>query len=113
MCALCLAAGAGAALWASAPWNLLGLAFTHGAACGLAWAGQLWAPDRRGRQGASPLRAALGYAALTLAFGAVVEHFGPTGVSVTHAALGLAATMAWAFGKLHRSVVVDVMPRTK
>src|SRR5262249_36090146 len=90
VCAACLAAGAIVVMWAPAPVNLLGLALAHGAAWGLAWAGQLWAPDRRSRQGASPLRAATGYAALTIAFGLVVEHFGAAGVTVTHAALGLA-----------------------
>jgi hypothetical protein len=95
VCALCLAAGAVVALWAEAPLNLLGLAVAHGAAWGLAWAGQLWAPDQRSRQGASPLRAAIGYAALTLAFGAMVEQFGAPGVAATHAALGLAACAAW------------------
>jgi hypothetical protein len=95
VCALCLAAGAVVALWAEAPLNLLGLAVAHGAAWGLAWAGQLRAPDQRSRQGASPLRAAIGYAALTLAFGAMVEQFGAPGVAATHAALGLAACAAW------------------
>jgi hypothetical protein len=95
VCALCLVAGAMLALWADAPLNLLGLAFTHGAAWGLAWAGQLWSPDRRSRQGASPLHAALGYAALTLAFGVVVERFGMQGVAATHVALGAAAAAAW------------------
>lgn len=97
MCALCLAAGAVLVLWAPAPWNLLGLAFAHGAAWGLAWAGQLWAPDRRSRAGASPWRAAVGYALLTLVFGVVVAQFGEQGVAATHAALGLAACAAWLF----------------
>jgi hypothetical protein len=95
VCASCLAAGAVVAIWADTPLNLLGLVFAHGAAWGLAWAGQLWAPNQRSRQGASPLRAAIGYAALTVAFGAVVEHFGAPGVTATHAALGLAACAAW------------------
>jgi len=95
VCALCLVAGAMLALWAAAPLDLLGLAFTHGAAWGLAWAGQLWSPDRRSRQGASPLHAALGYAALTLAFGVIVERFGMQGVAATHVALGAAAGAAW------------------
>jgi len=82
-------------LWAPAPANLLGLAVAHGAAWSLAWAGHLWAPERRSRQGESPLRAAIGYAALTLAFGVAVEQFGPAGVTATHAALGLAALLAW------------------
>ncbi|HMA08797.1 MAG TPA: hypothetical protein VKP68_13075 [Ramlibacter sp.] len=94
-CTLLLAAGAACASWAAAPLDLLGLAVTHGAAWGLAWSGQLWAPARRGRQGASPLRAAAGYAVLTLAFGLVVEHFGVRGVTAMHAALGLAAVLAW------------------
>ena len=75
----------------------LGLAVAHGAAWGLAWAGQLWAPARRSRQGASPLRAATGYAVLTLAFGLVVDEAGPRGVAAVHAALGLAATSAWLY----------------
>lgn len=95
VCAAGLAAGAVVAFAAPAPWALLGLALAHGAAWGLAWAGQLWAPDRRGRQGASPLRAAIGYAALTLAFGMVVEHFGEAGIGAAHAALGAAAGAAW------------------
>ena len=63
------AAGASAppwSAWAPAPFDLLGLALAHGAAWGVAWGGQLWAPARRGQQGTSPLRAALGYALLTL-----------------------------------------------
>ena len=95
VCTLCLAAGAVCVLWAAAPWNLLGLAVAHGAAWGLAWAGQLWAPERRSRAGASPWRAAMGYALLTLMFGAVVARYGAQGVAATHAALGLAACAAW------------------
>lgn len=98
VCAACLGIGALAALWAPPPWDLLGLAFAHGAAWGLAWAGQLWAPDRRGRQGTSALPAAVGYAALTLAFGVVVDRLGAAGVGATHAALGLAACAAWLLG---------------
>jgi len=97
VCALCLAGGAVLVLWAPAPWNLLGLAFAHGAAWGLAWAGQLWAPGRRSRAGTSPWRAAVGYALLTLAFGVVVAQFGEQGVVATHVALGLAACAAWLF----------------
>ncbi len=97
VCAMLLAAGAGFVTWAPAPLDLLGLAVTHGAAWGLAWSGQLWAPARRGRQGASPLRAAAGYAVLTLAFGLLVEHFGVRGVAAMHVALGLAAALAWLF----------------
>ena len=95
VCAALLVAGAAAVTWAPAPWSLLGLAAAHGAAWGLAWSGQLWAPARRGRQGASPLRAAAGYALLTLAFGLVVEQAGARGVAAVHAVLGLAAGLAW------------------
>jgi hypothetical protein len=95
VCTLCLAAGAVVVIWADAPLNLLGLAFAHGAAWGLAWAGQLWAPNQRSRQGASPLRAAIGYAALTIAFGVLVEQFGAPGVAATHVALAVAACAAW------------------
>jgi hypothetical protein len=108
VCASCLAAGVGMALLLDAPWNLLGLASAHGAAWGLAWAGQLWSPGRRGRQGASPLRAAAGYAALTAIFGAVVEHFGADGVVGTHAALAAAACAAWLLGR----VLLPRTPRT-
>jgi hypothetical protein len=97
VCASCLAVGAVFAVWADAPLDLLGLAVAHGAAWGLAWAGQLWAPNQRSRKGASPLRAAIGYAALTLAFGAVVGQFGATGVAATHVALAVAACAAWLF----------------
>jgi hypothetical protein len=95
VCAVLLAAGAAFVTWAPAPLDLLGLAAAHGAAWGLAWAGQLWAPARRGRQGTSPLRAAAGYAALTLGFGLIVEQTGAPGVAVVHAALGFAAASAW------------------
>lgn len=96
-CTALLAAGAACAAWAEAPLDLLGLAGSHGAAWGLAWSGQLWAPARRSRQGASPLRAAAGYASLTLVFGLVVEQFGARGVAAMHVALGLAAVLAWLF----------------
>jgi hypothetical protein len=96
--AACLGAGAPAMVWAPAPWNLLGVAVLQGAAWGLAWVGQLWAPARRGRQGASPWRAALGYAVLTIAFGAVVERFGAAGVTATHGLLGAVAVAAWVLG---------------
>lgn len=95
VCALLLAAGAAAALWAPAPWDLLTLAAAHGAAWGLAWGGQLWAPARRGQQGGSPLRAAAGYALLTLLFGMLVQEAGVRGITVVHAMLGLAAMLAW------------------
>ncbi len=97
VCTLLLAAGAAFAVWAAAPLDMLGLAVTHGAAWGVAWSGQLWAPARRGQQGTSPLRAAAGYAVLTLAFGLIVEHSGASGVALVHAALGLAAALAWLF----------------
>jgi hypothetical protein len=95
VCAALLVAGAAIVAWAAAPWDLLGLALTHGAAWGLAWGGQLWAPARRGQQGTSPLRAAAGYAVLTLAVGAVVERFGARGMQGVHALLGLTAALAW------------------
>ena len=95
VCALCLGGGALWLLATPAPWNLLGLALAHGAAWGLAWAGQLWAPERRGRAGASPWRAAIGYALLTLGFGVLVASWGERGVATAHAALGLAALAAW------------------
>ena len=95
VCAFLLAAGAALVLWAATPLDWLGLVVTHGAAWGLAWGGQLWAPARRGRQGASPLRAAAGYAVLTLAFGLVVGQTGARGVATVHVALGLAAALAW------------------
>ena len=95
VCAALLAAGAAIVAWADAPWDLLGLALAHGAAWGLAWGGQLWAPARRGQQGTSPLRAAAGYALLTLAVGVVVELFGARGLHGVHALLGLAAALAW------------------
>lgn len=108
-CAALLASGAAFAAWAAPPMDLLGLAVTHGAAWGLAWTGQLWAPARRGGQGASPLRASAGYAVLTLAFGVVVGHFGARGVAALHVALGAAAVLAWvvafAVTLAHRQVI--------
>lgn len=102
VCAVLLASGAVFAVWAAPPLDLLGVAVLHGAAWGLAWGGQLWAPARRGRQGTSPLRAAAGYALLTVAFGLVVEQAGPRGVSAVHAALGLVAVLAWLPGVITR-----------
>lgn len=102
-CTALLAAGAACAAWAAAPLDLLGLAVTHGAAWGLAWSGQLWAPARRGRQGASPLRAAGGYALLTLGFGLVVDQWGVAGVAAVHVVLGLAAVLASSFALLDRA----------
>lgn len=95
VCAALLALGAALAMWAPAPHDLLGLALAHGAAWGLAWGGQLWAPAQRGDRGTSPLRAAAGYALLTLAFGVVVERFGIAGVAAVHGTLGAAALAAW------------------
>ena len=106
VCTLLLAAGAAAAVWASTPLNLLGVAFAQGAAWSLAWTGQLWSPDRRSRQGTSPLRAAIGYAALTLGVGVAVEQLGPTGLAMTHAALGLTALLAWIYGVALREQVI-------
>ena len=97
VCTVLLASGAALVLWAPAPLDWLGLTVTHGAAWGLAWGGQLWAPARRGRQGTSPLRAGVGYAALTLAFGLIVQQAGAVGVAAVHAALGLAAALGWLF----------------
>ena len=95
VCAILLASGAAVVMWAAAPLDLLGLAVTHGAAWGLAWGGQLWAPARRGQQGTSPLLAAAGYALVTLAFGLAVEQAGARGVAAVHVALGLGAIAAW------------------
>lgn len=94
-CAALLALGAAAALWASSPLNLLGVSVAQGAAWGIAWCGQLWAPERRGRQGASPLHAAVGYAVLTVAFGVLVDRAGARGVVLVHAFFGIAAVLAW------------------
>ena len=99
-CAALLAAGAVSAACAPAPLDGLGLGACHGAAWSLAWAGQLWAPARRGNQGASPWRAAAGYAVVTLAFGAVVQAWGLRGVVGVHIGLGLAAALSVA---LHRA----------
>jgi hypothetical protein len=95
VCAALLALGAAAALWAAAPLNLIGLSVAQGAAWGIAWCGQLWAPARRGRQGTSPLVAAVGYAVLTLAFGVLVDQAGARGVVLMHAFFGIAAALAW------------------
>jgi hypothetical protein len=97
VCAILLASGAVLGLLAAAPVNLLAVAVTHGAAWGIAWSGQLWAPERRGQRGASPLYAAAGYALLTVLFGLIVEQAGTRGVVAVHAALGLAALLAWMF----------------
>jgi len=93
-CAALLAGGAALVAWAPAPFDWLGLAVAHGAAWSMAWSGALWAPQRRARQGSSPLHAAIGYALLTLAFGIVVERLGALGVAAAHVALALAAVAA-------------------
>jgi hypothetical protein len=93
-CAALLALGAAAALWAASPLNFLGVSVAQGAAWGIAWCGQLWAPERRGRQGTSPLYAAVGYALLTLAFGVLVDQAGARGVVLMHAFFGIAAVLA-------------------
>jgi hypothetical protein len=98
VCAALLAAGASAALWADSPYSLLGVALAHGGAWSFAWAGQLWSPARRGLQGSSPWRAAIGYAALTMIVGIAVDRQGPAGLAITQAALGVAAALAWAYG---------------
>ena len=90
VCTILLAVGAAFAAWAAAPLDLLGLAVAHGAAWGLAWAGQLWAPARRGQQGTSPLRAAAGYALVDAGLRAGRGAFGARGVAAVHVALGLA-----------------------
>jgi hypothetical protein len=111
VCTALLALGTALALWAPAPYELFALALTHGAAWGLAWGGQLWAPARRGQQGTSPLRAAGGYALLTAAFGVVVERFGVTGVVAVHAALGIGALAAWMFTASARAVAAGASAR--
>jgi hypothetical protein len=98
VCVALLVAGAALVLQAPPPFDLLGLAATHGAAWSLAWGGQLWDPARRGRKGASPLVAAAGYALLTLAFGWIIEVDGPRGLAAVHVALAFAATVAWIAG---------------
>ena len=105
VCAALLASGAAAAIWASPPLDMLGVAFAHGAAWSLAWTGQLWSPDRRSSQGTSPLRAGIGYAALTMVVGLAVEQHGPSGLAIAHAALGTAAALAWGYGLATRDHV--------
>lgn len=111
-CACLLAAGAAVVVWAAPPFDLLGLALTHGAAWGLAWSGQLWAPARRGQQGASPLRAAAGYALLTLAVGLAVDQFAARGIAGVHVLLGLAAAAAWLVNASARARGMDAVSRT-
>lgn len=95
-CAVLMAGGAALVTWAPAPFDWIGLAAAHGAAWSLAWSGALWAPQRRARQGSSPLHAAIGYALLTVAFGIVVERLGAFGVAAAHVALALVAVAALA-----------------
>lgn len=99
VCTLLLSAGAAAALWAPPPYDLLGVALGHGAAWSLAWSGQLWSPERRSQQGSSPLRAALGYAVLTLGVGLLVDLQGARGLALAHVALGGTALLAWFYGR--------------
>jgi len=94
-CAVALGTGAVLVLAAPAPYDMLGLAFAHGAAWGLAWAGQLWAPARRGQQGSSPWHAGIGYASLTLVLGIAVTRFGAVGVTAIHVVLAAVAVVAW------------------
>lgn len=98
VCVALLLAGAVLAWTTPAPVGLLALAAAHGAAWGLAWGGQLWAPARRAQQGTSPWRAAVGYAVLTLAFGAIVDRIGVAGVTDFHAGLAVLALLAWIAG---------------
>jgi len=98
VCTALLVTGALMVAWAPSPYDLLGLAVTHGAAWGIAWSGQLWGPERRGRQGTSPLHAAFGYALFTLIFGSIVEQAGTRGVAVVQASLGLVAASVWLAG---------------
>jgi hypothetical protein len=95
LCLALLVSGAALAIWLLSPWDMLGLALTHGAAWGLAWSGQLWAPDRRGRQNASPFRAAIGYALLTIIFGVFIEGYGAKGITFVHTLIGVLALVAW------------------
>jgi len=98
VCVALLVTGAAFVLLAPSPFDLLGLAATHGAAWSLAWGGQLWDPARRGRKGTSPLAAAAGYALLTLGFGWFVERDGLAGLAAVHVALALAAAIGWIAG---------------
>ena len=102
LCMALLVTGAVLAMWLASPWDMLGLALTHGSAWGLAWSGQLWGPTRRGQQNASPLRAALGYAGLTFVFGLWVDRFGPAGVNSVHILIGALALLAWLLKDLFR-----------
>ncbi len=106
-CMSALVLGSLAALWLAAPYGLFGLAILHGSAWGLAWAGQLWAPNRRAQKGTSPVRAGLGYAVLTLGFGVVVAHRGLAGVSATHTLIALTACIAWLWGRVLQGRAAD------
>jgi hypothetical protein len=100
VCALLLGAGAGFMLWMPAPWNVLMLVLAHGSAWGIAWAAQLWAPERRAQRGTSPLPAAFGYAAFTVFCGIVIDRAGAAGVGFAHVTLGVIALAAWLVGLL-------------
>lgn len=96
-CTALLFVGGLMVLWADAPYNFLGVALAQGAAWSLAWAGQLWSPQRRSQQGTSPLRAALGYAAVTMVVGVAVQSLGPAGLALAQAGLGFTALLAWGY----------------
>jgi hypothetical protein len=102
VCTALLALGAAALAWAPAPWDWLILAAAQGTAWGLAWGGLLWAPQRRGGAGSSPLRAAAGYALLTVAFGVLVEAAGARGAAVAHGALGVLSIAAIGYAMTRR-----------
>jgi hypothetical protein len=105
ICTALLAIGAATVLWAPTPIDMLGVTLAQGAAWSLAWTGQLWSPQRRGRESASPLRAAIGYAMLTLAVGVAVDRLGPVGFTLAHALLGALALLAWLYGAFVRRTI--------
>lgn len=110
-CAALLASGAASVAWAPAPLDWLGLAVAHGAAWSLAWSGALWAPQRRARQDASPARAAIGYALLTIAFGIVADRLGAFGVAAVHVALASAGVGAFVIACAHGWRISGLWPR--
>lgn len=95
LCMLLLLAGAALGVGLPLPWDMVALAVLHGSAWGLAWSGQLWGPTRRAQQNASPWRASVGYAGLTLLFGIAVNNLGASGVTLVHLLIGLMALIAW------------------
>ena len=84
--------------WAAPPCDLLGVALAHGAGVVARLDRPALVTRRRSRQGTSPLRAALGYAILTMIVGLAVERDGQAGLALTQGALGLAAVFACAYG---------------